>query len=438
MVQRGGSGGSGGSGRPVNMFGGYSSTSIKAGKRMATIRMRQVCKEFGLHDRAGRRSAVPWLRKPTPQAREGEIGESARVQALDHVDLTVPDGQTVAVVGPSGCGKSTLLRVVSGLEADYDGELLYDDQNMENVAPKDRFIGMVFQNYALYPHFEGHGNLSFFYRLRKAPDEEIEERIRITSEIMGIGFRALLQRKPGTLSGGQQQRVAIGRAIVRRPRVFLFDEPLSNLDAKLRSQTRVEIRRLLRRFAITALYVTHDQTEAMALGDQVAVMRAGRIEQVGPFAEVRQRPANIFVAGFLGVPPMNLIHNAVVGEGEVSAGDGLRIAPHASQVAALKTGEGVTVGIRPESVVVEVAEGGSAPRPGRQDRSVATTWRGTVEAVEADFGRHIQFVHFQSGEHRLIGQADLRTRIAQGEEITARFFDEDLHFFAAQSGERIG
>ena len=273
--------------------------------------------------------------------------DPGRVKALDDVDLTVADGQTMAVLGPSGCGKSTLLRVIAGLEADYHGELFYDDQEMLDVPPKDRFIGMVFQNYALYPHFEGHGNLSFFFKMHKAPDAEAEERIRITSEIMGIGFRALLQRKPGTLSGGQQQRVAIARAIVRRPRVFLFDEPLSNLDAKLRSQTRIEIRRLLRRFSITALYVTHDQTEAMALGDQVAVMRAGRIEQVGPFNEVRMRPDNTFVAGFLGVPPMNLLNNVEVREGGLHAGEGLAFSAAGSQLAAVKSGDSADCGHPP-------------------------------------------------------------------------------------------
>jgi ABC-type sugar transport system ATPase subunit len=231
-----------------------------------------------------------------------QAGHGGPVLALDHVNLTIPDGQTMAIVGPSGCGKSTLLRVVSGLESDHTGHVFYDGHDMKEVPPKDRYIGMVFQNYALYPHFESKGNLAFFFRMHKAPDEEAEERIRVTSEIMGIGFRDLLRRKPGTLSGGQQQRVAIARAIVRKPRLFLFDEPLSNLDARLRTQTRVEIKRLLRRFQITAIYVTHDQVEAVTLGDQVAVMRAGRIEQVGTPHELRQSPANAFVAGFLGSP----------------------------------------------------------------------------------------------------------------------------------------
>ncbi|MCY4082374.1 MAG: ABC transporter ATP-binding protein [Caldilineaceae bacterium] len=403
---------------------------------MATIRLSSVTKEFGVPLGLSRGSVIPWMRRAGPEVREGEDEAADSVLALDQVDLTVPDGLTMAVVGPSGCGKSTLLRVISGLEADYSGELFYDDQNMMDVPPRDRYIGMVFQNYALYPHFEGHGNLSFFFRMRKAPDEEVEERIRITSEIMGIGFNSLLQRKPGTLSGGQQQRVAIARAIVRRPRVFLFDEPLSNLDAKLRSQTRVEIKRLLRRFSITALYVTHDQTEAMALGDLVAVMRAGRIEQVGRFEEVRRQPANTYVASFLGIPPMSLLHGAAVEEGGIVAGQGMRLVPQASQLQALRSGQKVTVGVPSESAKVFVdeglseAEGGGAPSP-------ANSWQGTVEAVEPDYGRQVQFIGIRSGEHRLLGQSDIRERIALGEQIVVQFEESGLHFFDDESGERV-
>ena len=415
----------------------YSSRKGKADNRVATIRLSKVCKEFGLHSRPNQGAALPRMRAFTPHAREVLPEEPDRVRALDHVDLTVPDGQTMAILGPSGCGKSTLLRVVSGLESDYRGSLFYDHQNMEDVAPKDRFIGMVFQNYALYPHFEGHGNLSFFFRMHKAPDAETEERIRITSEIMGIGFRALLQRKPGTLSGGQQQRLAIARAIVRRPRVFLFDEPLSNLDAKLRSQTRVEIKRLLRRFSITALYVTHDQTEAMALGDQVAVMRAGQIEQVGPFNDVRLRPANTFVAGFLGVPPMNLLHNVEVREGGLDAGHGLGLSPAPSQLAALKSGDALTVGIRAESVQVAADDGGVAPDARGKQPAQSNIWHGTVESVEPDYGRQIQLIYFQSGGHRLVGQADARARIARGEQVLAQLDDTELQLFDGESGERI-
>ncbi len=401
---------------------------------MASIRLRQVSKEFGLHSRPGQGAGIPRLRG---SASDASPGEPQRVLALDQVDLTVPDGQTMAVLGPSGCGKSTLLRVIAGLESDYRGDLFYDEQNMMDVPPRERYVGMVFQNYALYPHFEGRGNLSFFFRMHKAPDTEAEERIRITSEIMGIGFRALLQRKPGTLSGGQQQRVAIARAIVRRPRVFLFDEPLSNLDAKLRSQTRVEIKRLLHRFAITAFYVTHDQTEAMALGDLVAVMREGRIEQVGPFAEVRLQPANTFVAGFLGVPPMNLLHKVEAGDGVLDAGNGLSLRPPPSLLASLASGDSLIVGIRPESVQVTATEGEEGQMGGNDHSAPSTFWEGTVAKVEPDYGRHIQLIHFESGGHRLIGQADIRARIAQGEKIRARFDAIDLHFFEGESGKRI-
>ena len=397
---------------------------------MATIRLSKVSKEFGLHSRPGQGVGIPRLRA-------GEEDGPRRVLALDQVDLTVPDGQTMAVLGPSGCGKSTLLRVIAGLEPDYLGDLFYDDQNMLDVATKDRYIGMVFQNYALYPHFEGRGNLSFFFRMHKAPDAEAEERIRITSEIMGIGFQALLQRKPGTLSGGQQQRVAIARAIVRRPRVFLFDEPLSNLDAKLRSQTRVEIKRLLHRFAITALYVTHDQTEAMAIGDQVAVMREGKIEQVGPFAEVRQNPANTFVAGFLGVPPMNLVHNVELRDGILDAGRGLAFKPPASLLDALFAGSSLTVGFRPESVRVTVAEDGADATAGGNRADQPGVWTGTVETVEPDYGRHVQLIHFESGGRRLVGQADARVPIAQGERIQAQLDESDLHLFEGESGKRV-
>lgn len=404
---------------------------------MATIRLSSVSKEFSVHSRTGRGAAIPWLLSSGPAPREGEDEEPNRIAALDQVDLTVPDGRTMAVLGPSGCGKSTLLRVIAGLEADYGGDLFYDDRNMMDVPPRDRYIGMVFQNYALYPHFEGHGNLSFFFRLRKAPDAEAEERIRVTSEIMGIGFQSLLQRKPGTLSGGQQQRVAIARAIVRRPQVFLFDEPLSNLDAKLRSQTRVEIKRLLNRFGITALYVTHDQTEAMALGDLVAVMRAGRLEQVGPFEDVRRQPANTFVAGFLGIPPMSLLEEASVLEGGVFAGKGLIIRPQSSQMQALRTGQKVTVGIPSESVQISVNEGDQTSEDREENSSRANSWYGTVESVEPDYGRQIQFIGFRSGGHRLVGHTSVRERIAQGEQIVAQFEETGLHFFDAESGARI-
>ncbi|MHB9034972.1 MAG: ABC transporter ATP-binding protein, partial [Anaerolineae bacterium] len=255
-------------------------------------------------------------------AKEEELStrEPGTVFALDGVDLTIPDGKTLAIVGPSGCGKSTLLRAVAGLQKLDGGTVYYDDKDMSDIAPKDRMIGMVFQSYALYPHMKGEGNLGFFFKMRNRTDEEMMERIKITSEIMGLGFETLLSRKPGALSGGQQQRVAIGRCIVRDPSLFLFDEPLSNLDAKLRASTRVEIRRLLQRFKITAIYVTHDQIEAITLGDFIAVMRHGKIEQLGTYDEITTNPVNSFVAGFLGLPPMNLLEGwTATGEGKLES-----------------------------------------------------------------------------------------------------------------------
>lgn len=389
---------------------------------MATIRLINVNKVFA-------QPLTGWrTQRDQRLAGDEEALAEGQVKALDQVNLTVPNGQTLAVVGPSGCGKSTLLRVVAGLDQEYSGQIFYDDQEMTNAPPKDRYIGMVFQNYALYPHFEGHGNLSFFFRLRKISDQETEERIRITSEIMGIGFNQLLYRKPGTLSGGQQQRVAIARAIVRNPRLFLFDEPLSNLDAKLRSQTRVEIKRLLQRFAITAIYVTHDQIEAMALGDQVAVMRAGRVEQIGPFQQVLHKPANVFVAGFLGSPPMNLFPGGVVAEGAVQL-LGLRIPLPDALNTHVQSGQTVTVGVRPEAL--RLVDGAALLNDG-------VFLHGVAEVVEPDFGRQSQLVYAAQGDFRFVAMGDLAIPLFAGHPVTALLDPTRLHLFDATSERRIG
>lgn len=353
--------------------------------------------------------------------------ESKDIHALDGVDLSVADGTTTAVVGPSGCGKSTLLRVVAGL-TDYTGRVLYDDRDMADVAPGDRRIGMVFQSYALYPHFHGEGNLSFFFRMNRAPDAEAEERIRITSEMMGIGFKELLRRKPATLSGGQQQRLAIARALVRQPALFLFDEPLSNLDAKLRMQTRTEIKRLLHTFDITALYVTHDQIEAMALGDQVAVMRAGRIEQVSAFMEVLHDPDNAFVAGFLGLPPMNLMPCAVE-DGKLAL-DAVHRFPIPAQFASMvKREQQLILGIRPEAAQI-VAEGSRVDGAG-------PTFTGTIDVVEPDFGRRQQTAHISAGKLALSATASDEVRLVQGYPVRVHFPEQALYLFDAKTEARI-
>ncbi len=362
--------------------------------------------------------------------RESALGHDGKIVALDHVSASFPDGQCVAVVGPSGCGKSTLLRVVAGLDTDYTGDVLYDGQDMRDVHVKDRYIGMVFQNYALYPHFEGKGNLGFFFKVRHKPDFEAEERIRITSEMMGIDFKVLLDRKPGTLSGGQQQRVAIARAIVRNPRLFLFDEPLSNLDAKLRAQTRVEIKRLISRFKITSIYVTHDQVEAIALGDLVAVMRDGKIEQMGPYQSLREDPRTAFVAGFLGRPPMNLLAGGVVDGGSLKIDDLVIPLPDAIK-AHVQAGQRITLGARPEAMRWRI----EGERPGRERQSVL---RGMVETVEPDMAYRTQTIYVRSGSLFYAATGSLDDSISVGDQAEVALPPSDaLYFFDAQTEQRI-
>ena len=262
------------------------------------------------------------------------------VVALDHLTLDVADGEFLILVGPSGCGKSTALRMVAGLERISDGTISIGDRVVNDVPPKDRDIAMVFQNYALYPHMTVEKNLGFGLRRRHTPREDVRQRVDEMSEMLGL--QDLLRRRPGQLSGGQRQRVAMGRALVREPEVFLLDEPLSNLDAKLRVQMRSELKRLHDRIGVTTIYVTHDQVEAITLGERIAVLSEGVLQQVGPPQDVYDHPANVFVAGFIGSPPMNLLKgNAASGRisvGEVEFVD--RQVPD---------GE-VLVGIRPEGL----------------------------------------------------------------------------------------
>ena len=405
---------------------------------MASIQLEGVTKVFqegfSVGNLFGRRQRTRGSRAPgvrtLPEDTLTDDGDQAEtpagdVIALDALDLTVADGETMVVVGPSGCGKSTLLRVVAGL-TDYEGRVLYDGRDMREIPVKERYVGMVFQSYALYPHFYGQGNLKFYFKIHKAPDEEAEERIRVTSEMMGFGFRELLRRKPGTLSGGQQQRLAIARALVRQPELFLFDEPLSNLDAKLRSSTRVEIKRLLHRFRITALYVTHDQVEAMALGDRVAVMRAGRIEQVGTFRDILIDPDNAFVAGFLGLPPMNLI-DGMISDGHLSLGSTNRfrlpraLAPH------VKNDQKLIMGIRPEAARIWTGDG--IPD--------GLVFRGTIDVVEPDFSRRQQTAYISAAEFTCSVTAPLETQLMRGYDIEVLFPSASLYFFDGDTERRI-
>ncbi len=289
---------------------------------------------------------------------QGVYKRFGAVEVVHGIDLEVSENEFVVLVGPSGCGKSTTLRMIAGLEEISEGSLSIDGRVMNRVAPKDRDVAMVFQNYALYPHLNVADNIAFGLRIRKVPKAEIVRSIREIAEVLGLVD--YLDRRPADLSGGQRQRVAMGRAIVRHPKVFLFDEPLSNLDAKLRTQMRAEVHRLHNRLAVTSIYVTHDQVEAMTLADRIVVMKDGRIEQIGAPMDLFVNPRNTFVAGFIGSPPMNQFRGTL----EIGA-DGQAVTLGNSRIAVPASvpkcpGREVVLGIRPEHVVT-APTGNSSP-----------------------------------------------------------------------------
>lgn len=283
------------------------------------------------------------------------------VVAVQNVNLTIADQEFIVLVGPSGCGKSTTLNMIAGLEDITAGDLLIDGKRVNDIEPQDRDIAMVFQSYALYPHMTVYDNMSFALKLKHVPKEEIDRRVRAAAEILDI--TEYLNRKPKALSGGQRQRVAIGRAIVRKPKVFLMDEPLSNLDAKLRNQMRAEIIKLRQRINTTFVYVTHDQTEAMTLGDRIVIMNNGIVQQIGPPQEIYNSPANLFVAGFIGMPRMNMFDAQLkkddAGRYLLLLGDHSMVLPESKQIALKErnTAEGpVILGIRPEHIQLALEE----------------------------------------------------------------------------------
>ena len=280
------------------------------------------------------------------------------VKGLNNINMRIAEGETVSVVGPSGCGKSTLLKVIAGLEFADEGRVLYNDFDVTKITPQDRGVGMVFQDYALYPTKEGKNNMSYYFEVHHRSAEEKEQRLRETSELMGIGFDMLMGRQVDTLSGGEKQRVGIARAIVREPNVFLMDEPISNLDAKLRERTRTEIRRLLKKFGITTLYVTHDQQEAIFMGDRIAVMRAGSLEQIGTFDELYYSPANLFVATLIGTPPISILPGELA-HGTLRAAGQAELALPEPLAGGLPQGS-LRLGVRPEGwLVAREPESGS-------------------------------------------------------------------------------
>ena len=344
------------------------------------------------------------------------------VHAVKGVNLEIRDREFVVLVGPSGCGKTTTLRMVAGLESITSGDVLIGDTVVNDLPPMDRDIAMVFQNYALYPHMSVYDNMAFGLKMRKFARPEIERRVREAADILGIGD--YLRRKPRQLSGGQRQRVALGRAIVRHPQVFLFDEPLSNLDAKLRVQMRVELKKIHDRLGTTAVYVTHDQVEAMTLGDRVVVMKDGIVQQVGEPLELYNRPANRFVAGFIGSPAMNFARVGVAEEnGAICAiAEGMRLKLPPPLAARLRSyvGEEVTLGIRPEDLHVVAGDEGDG-----------LSFPAVVEVIERLGSQTLLDLKAGAGAMVAAVEPTLQTKVR--EQLRVALDAERLHFFDGRS-----
>jgi sn-glycerol 3-phosphate transport system ATP-binding protein len=340
------------------------------------------------------------------------------VAAVKGVSISIPDGALCVLVGPSGCGKSTLLRMIAGLETITEGSVAIDGKVVNKIGPAERDIAMVFQNYALYPHMKVYDNMAYGLRNRGVPKNEIDARVRKTAKILEL--TELLNRRPRELSGGQRQRVAMGRAIVRNPKVFLFDEPLSNLDAKLRGQMRVEIKNLQRALGVTSVYVTHDQLEAMTLADILVVLNGGLVEQIGDPLSIYEKPATTFVASFIGAPPMNLL--PLTPDSGKSAG-GATFADGSSAPAGPK--DAGMVGFRPEDV--EVAFNGTAPTD-------AVTLAANVEGVEPVGAE--SFLYCAAGGQRVVARVAGRAAATPGDRLKIVAKAEKLHWFD-RAGRRL-
>ncbi|TYL45759.1 sn-glycerol-3-phosphate ABC transporter ATP-binding protein UgpC [Nocardioides sp. BGMRC 2183] len=364
--------------------------------------------------------------------------------AVNDVSIDVADGEFMILVGPSGCGKSTLLRMIVGLEDITDGDMMIGDRRVNDLPPRERNLAMVFQNYALYPHLTVYENIAFPLRLAKTPDEEVDKLVREASATLELDEH--LERKPGNLSGGQRQRVAMGRAIVRQADAFLFDEPLSNLDAKLRGQMRTEISRLQKRLGITTVYVTHDQTEAMTLGDRVAVLKRGVLQQLATPRELYENPGNLFVAGFIGSPPMNFLPATVEGTTVDLPFGKVEIPADKAERAA---GKGLLIaGIRPE----HFEDASLAAEDGR----TGSTFRATVDVVEWLGNETYAYLPFESPDEvtgqlqqlekdldgeslrtQLVVSLDGASRIAEGEEAEIWVDGRRVHLFDPSTGENL-
>jgi multiple sugar transport system ATP-binding protein len=350
------------------------------------------------------------------------------VLAVNNLDIQIEDKEFLVLVGPSGCGKSTALRCLAGLEDISEGQILIGDQVVNDTPPKDRDIAMVFQSYALYPHMSVYDNMAFGLKLRKTPKEEIKRRVKEAAEILGI--ETLLDRKPRQLSGGQRQRVAVGRAIVREPKVFLFDEPLSNLDAKLRVETRANISKLHQQLQTTFIYVTHDQVEAMTMASRIAVLESGLLKQINTPQNLYDSPDNLFVAGFIGSPAMNFFPATLQqsdGKLVIDAGDfTLEIPEDRKDPYQDYVGKQIIFGIRPEDIVnPEYAPRGIIAQP------VETK----VDITEL-MGNEI-FLFLKSGKHDFVARVDPRTKVTSGQEMQLVFNMDNMHIFDRETEQAI-
>jgi multiple sugar transport system ATP-binding protein len=370
-------------------------------------------------------------------------------EAVQHMNLDIADGEFMIFVGPSGCGKSTALRMIAGLEDITEGEVRIGDEVVNQRAPKDRDIAMVFQNYALYPHMTVRDNMGFALKLAKVPKDEINKKVEEAARILDLTDH--LDRKPANLSGGQRQRVAMGRAIVRDPKAFLMDEPLSNLDAKLRVQMRIQVSRIQNDLGTTTVYVTHDQTEAMTLGDRVAVMRGGRLQQVDSPRELYANPGNLFVAGFIGSPSMNFMSATVEGDklklplGEIPLSERQRAAVG-------KSGGSLIVGLRPEHFADAAMMG--------DERERGVTFETKIDVLESMGSEYYAYFHIEgrnTGSAELqelaadlgasdmaeedttqaVARLDIESQVREGERIELWFDPEQMHLFDADGGERL-
>ncbi len=352
-------------------------------------------------------------------------------EAVKDFNLEIADKEFIIFVGPSGCGKSTTLRMVAGLEEISSGELYIGDRLVNDVEPKDRDIAMVFQNYALYPHMTVYENMAFGLKLRKVPKDEIDQKVRNAADILDLG--SLLDRKPKALSGGQRQRVAMGRAIVRNPKLFLMDEPLSNLDAKLRVQMRIEIAKLHQTLGTTMIYVTHDQTEAMTLGDRIVVMKDGIVQQVDTPQHLYEKPDNLFVAGFMGSPQMNFLDAVVRADGDKASldidGHHIPIPPAKAKVVldGGYAGKTVTFGIRPE----DVYDSQMAVNTLNPDASFEAEIR-VYELLGAEV-----FLHFDFAGFSMTASVDPRTNARPGDKVKFVIDTEKIHIFDKETEQTI-